>query len=389
MKILCVLAAYSINSNILTDITVFNGLKKNDYEVDLVLLGSDEVYDDFCTKYKHYFNHIYFIKICRTIKSLNGLLKMPYLLWCNIVGDYFSRPYKRKKLKIHDLSGKEYDFVLALCPPSLTAFFARDLIKKNKLEGIRYIQYWSDPLSIGMCNDVDKLPLKRIFHHWIEKHLLKDADRVVYCYQLLCIMQKRLYPKFADKMFWTDVSYIEREDISTTKEQTDQIKIGLFGAYQKNIRNILPLLEAIKSFPNVTFIIRGDTDICIDPSEYSNLDIEFERKPYNEIQKLENDCDILLSLGSLSGVNTPAGKTFYYANINKPIVYIGDGRHKEFFADYLKELNRYIVCDNNVQSIKNAIREALTVLPTFTLSIPERLKPENVAKRIILTKNDV
>ena len=104
-------------------------------------------------------------------------------------------------------------------------------------------------------------------------------------------MEQKLHPAFAKKMTWSDVSYIERSPIPHV--QNNQISVGLFGAYQKRVRNITPLLNTLHYFPEIKFILRGDSDISIDPAHYPNLDIETGRRPAEEIEILENKCDIL------------------------------------------------------------------------------------------------
>lgn len=172
--------------------------------------------------------------------------------------------------------------------------------------------------------------------------------------------------------------------LDTGRPHNEKITIGLFGAYQRRVRNIEPLLEAIKYFPTVQFIIRGDADFEIDTSHYSNLDVKPGRKPADEIERLEAKCDILLSLAGLSGVTQPAGKTFYYASYDKPIVHIGDGVNKEYFADYLRSFgNRWVICENTPESIVSGIREAINILPSFKLQIPDCMNPVSIARSII------
>ena len=364
--------------------TIFNGLHKNGYHVDIIFLSYSDICDNFQQRYSSYFNNVHYIKIKKTKINFfkNEKLKVLNSFLVHFIKDRLWRPYKKADLK--ELAVSDYDLILSFCPPAISGLLARDVIKINKLENIPHYQYWTDPLSLGLCNEVKDMPKKRYFHYILEKNILKDADKIIYCYPLLCEMQKQLYPQFAHKMKWADVPYIER-NVSTfeKKKGKTQVKIGFFGAYPRRVRNILPLLNAMQSFPDVLFIVRGDTDVSIDKTQYQNLDIEFGRKPNDEIQQLEDECDILLSSGSIAGINHPAGKTFYYANVNKPIVYIGDGYHKDYFANYLKEFDRYIICDNNEDSIKSAINQAIKSLSTFRLSMSERLHPEVVARKIV------
>lgn len=384
MKILCLYAERQITSNTMMYSTIFNGLKRCGYHIDIVLLTNETVYKYFDSNFRSYFNEIKFIPIKKhRLFSNSSKFDVIYSFWLNFIKDRIIRPYKLKSL--NGIVDSTYDLIISFCPPALSALFAMDFININGLNDVRYIQYWSDPLSLGRCNSVEDMPKYRILHYLLEKEAFKGVDEIIYCYPLLCEMQQQLHKRYAHKMRWVDVAYMERE-ILTSKHNNKEITLGFFGAYQSRVRNILPFLETLKFFPSLKFIIRGDTDLQIDSVDYPNLDIEFGRQPADLIASIESNCDILVSLGGLSGINHPAGKTMYYANYDKPIIYIGDGVHVELFNSYLKEFGRYIICENNVDSIYSGINTALNLLPVFKLNIHNRLRPENVALDLVLGK---
>lgn len=110
----------------------------------------------------------------------------------------------------------------------------------------------------------------------------------------------------------------------------------------------------------------------------------YGRRPLSEIESLENECDILLSLSGKSGITHPAGKTFYYASYPKPIIHIGDGVNSGFFKEYISGFeDRFVYCDNNANNISDAIKTAVSSLPTFKLKIPQRMNAAVIAKKII------
>ena len=267
-------------------------------------------------------------------------------------------------------------------PPPISGFLAYDVRKLNHLEHVPLVQFWTDPLSLGRCDDISNIPVWRYFHKKLEHKLLRNADRAVFVFPLLCEMEQRLHPEFAHKMVWSDVSYVEHH-LDHGCPHNKLITIGLFGAYQRRVRNILPLLAALHSFPEVQFIFRGDSDMTINAADYPNLDIQPGRRPAEEVERLEAQCDILLILGAFSILALP-GKAFYYANYNKPLVFISDGVHRQYFADYLACFeDRYIICNNETESICVALRQAIAVLPNFQLHIPARMDPARIVRRLI------
>lgn len=219
-------------------------------------------------------------------------------------------------------------------------------------------------------------------HKFWEGRVLSYADRVIFCYPLLCEMEGRLHPRFAAKMSWSDVGYIEHAQDAFVPHNA-RVTLGLFGAYQRKVRNIEPLLAAIGHFPALRFVLRGDSDVVIKAEDYPNLDVQPGRLPVEEVERLEAQCDILLCLGGHSGVTHPAGKLFYYASYHKPILYIGDGVHNAYFKAYLAPFGRYLVCDNNEASICRGIAEAVAALPTYRHVLPERMHLDVIARKVL------
>ena len=278
---------------------------------------------------------------------------------------------------------KNCDCILSFVPPILSGRLAIELRNKLGLSNRKLIQFWTDPLSLGRCDSVNDIPWSRIIHKWQERRLLKVADKVVFCYPLLCEMEKQLHHKYAHKMTWSDISYMIHAP-EKNKIQNQKPLIGFFGAYQNRVRNIRPLFEAIKNLPECQFIIRGDGDLPENIGTISNLNLESGRKSLAEIEELENQCDILLSLSGKSGLTHPAGKTFYYASYNTPIIHIGDGDNSDYFEKYISGFEgRFIHCHNNEQSITKAIRKAVSELSNFELHIPSRMDAATIAKKII------
>lgn len=205
---------------------------------------------------------------------------------------------------------------------------------------------------------------------------------MVFCYPLLMAMEARLHPEAANKMSWSDVSFLPHENQSAHNNKRPLI--GLFGAYQKHVRNIAPLLEAIRELPEFDFIIRGDGELPFDISKIKNLDLKSGRISLKEVESLEDKCDVLLSLAGKSGITHPAGKTFYYADYRKPIVHIGDGRHSVYFKGYLDGFDeRFIHCFNNKKEIKETICDAVKNCENFMLRIPTRMDAAVIANKIL------
>jgi hypothetical protein len=272
--------------------------------------------------------------------------------------------------------------VLSFVPPYVSGRLGADVcsICREKYQ-IELIQFWTDPLSVGGISRVSDIPLRRMIHVYDEYRLLKVADKVVFNFPLLYDLERELHPRFAHKMSWTDVGYVEHETDEYIP-RNERITVGLFGAYQKKVRNIEPFLAAVKKLPNLKFVLRGDSDVVVNPASYPNLDVKSGRQPVSEIEALEANCDILISLNAHSGM-MPPGKTFYYASYAKPIVYIADGERQDYLMEYMEGLGRYVVCRNNVDSIVKGIKQAVAILTGFQRNIPERMRLDVIARKIV------
>lgn len=396
-KVLVCYATRQIDSNLMMSGTLFRGLQPAGYDAEAVICGPKHVTDFFQERYGAAFRAVHILPTSsgwlEHFCARSAILKLLYSFYIHFVKDGLWRPYARQKLR-QILAGKRFETVLSFVPPIFSGRLGRDAREilthpaknANTLTHmpppVRLIQFWTDPLSIGACNDITQIPKRRLLHRFWESRMLSYADKIVFCYPLLCEMEGRLHPHYAAKMSWSDVGYIEHVQDAFVPHNA-RITLGLFGAYQRKVRNIAPLLSAIRHFPNLRFILRGDSDLVIQAEEYPNLDVQPGRLPVAEVEALEAQCDILLCLGGHSGVTHPAGKLFYYASYHKPILYIGDGVHNDYFKTYLKPFGRYLICDNNEASICRGIEAAVAALPTYHHQIPERMHLDVIARKVI------
>lgn len=378
-KILCVYVTRQVDSNLMMASTVFRGLYEAGYEADMVFMGSTDAVNEFNYRYKKYFRNAICRAICPSLRDNWLFRKKPiiYSFLRHFVLDAIKLPSTRwLKYKLD----KSYDRILAFVPPYISGDYAYKIKTKFNFKA-PLIQYWSDPLSLGNCQEIDDIPSSRFMHRILERRLIKEAAKIVFFYPLLCEMESKLYPEYKDKLTWVNISYIKR--IITPLPQNSPIKIGLFGAFPSSVRNLKPLIEVVSKIPEINLIIRGDGDIPFDISGVKNVDVKVGRLPSNEIEKLEQDCDILLCLNGFRNIG-PAGKIFYYAGYNRPIIVIADGKHAKYFIDYMHPLKeRYIVCQNNVLDIHKAIVNAINSLHNFRLKIPQEMEASKIAKKIL------
>jgi hypothetical protein len=270
-----------------------------------------------------------------------------------------------------------YDVIISSSDPKSSHLLARRIFKENKTCKAKWVQYWGDP----MLNDITrKCDWRNGLVRYHEGKLLSKADRVIYVSPLTLNEQKGTFKEFSYKMDFANQSvanfYNNIYNKNNNKDET--IKVGYFGAYYSTVRNIMPLYNSVRA-SNFVLNICGESDIALDSME--NILIE-KKLSYKEVVKREEDSDIIVCICNLKGAQIP-GKIYYSAGYAKPIIIILDGEHKNYLRSYFNMFNRFILCDNEENSVKEAIEIAISQLKNKDFNIPEQLKPEYVAKKVL------
>lgn len=271
----------------------------------------------------------------------------------------------------------EYDVIISASDPKSSHLIADRIFRKIPGLNSTWIQYWGDP----MFHDITR---KRDWRDGIvkyhERRLISKADRVIYASPLTLQKQRDTFPEFSHKMDYASQVYAgELGSLpSSSNEQIKPISVGYFGAYRSTVRNIIPLYRVAQG---ATFMLTicGATDLSL-PSTDNVRIMNFVS--YDESVRLEQDSDILVCICNLRGTQIP-GKIYYYTAYQKPIIVVLDGEYKDELRTYLASFERFILCDNNENSIRAAIAEAKTQVGRSHYELADQLKPEYMAKKIL------
>lgn len=262
----------------------------------------------------------------------------------------------------------DYDIMLTLSDPKSSHLLGKYIIK-NKGYKKKWYQYWGDPMYIDITI---KNNWKKILYKINEQKLIKDADKIFYASPLTLDEQKRVYKAYASKMHC--INQVANE----CDEQNDSLyEVGYFGAYGSSIRNIIPFYEALKEGCYKSIIV-GNSDVKLQGTD--RLEI-YDRLPYVDVVNYEANTDILVTLCNLRGTQIP-GKVYYNASHKKPMIVIIDGEMKDQLRAYFESFNRFIVCDNDKESILEALKAAkLEIGKEYVLD--DRLKLEYIANQML------
>ena len=141
-------------------------------------------------------------------------------------------------------------------------------------------------------------------------------------------------------MVFLPIPYVKEKIYKEVKNS--KVTLGYFGDYKSKDRNIEPLYNVVEKEKGFYLNICGNSDLSLLQKENMNIK---PRQKLDVVEKLEEDCDILVCVCNKKGTQIP-GKVYHYAATNKPILIILDGDKKEKLRKYFKSFNRYVLCEN-------------------------------------------
>ena len=282
----------------------------------------------------------------------------------------------RKIAQTVDIEGldiSDYDCMISSSNPYSVHILAKRIKDKYFPQGIKWVQYWGDTLYL---DTLTRTPLFPSSVKKAEAELIKDANAVIYTNGVCLKMQKKLFPKDADKMHFIETPFAFFDD----NEEKIEYSVGYFGSYSKMVRDIEPLYNVLSTAEYKSIII-GNGDIEIASSE--NLTV-LPRVPVDEVNKYEGKTDILVCLcnklskkGKESG--TIPGKAYHYGATTKRVLMIDATPEVKKF---LKSYDRYIFAENNEESIRKTLGE-LIVADRENITPLKEVMPQNAAAKVV------
>lgn len=277
-----------------------------------------------------------------------------------------------------NINYSKYDIIMSASDPKSSHLIVERILRENKECKANWIQYWGDP----MLNDITrKSDWRDSLVKYYENKLISKADRVIYASPLTLNKQAESFSNLAFKMDYASQVYADvqnKEHNGKKIKVNNNVSVGYFGAYYSAIRNIIPLYNVSK---NGAFKLNicGASDIKLQST--TNIVVK-EMVSYKKAVQMEEESDILVCLCNNKGTQIP-GKIYYCTSYNKPIVVILDGEYKEELREYLESFKRFVLCENEEQSIKEAIERAKKQLGIESYNISEQLSPKYMARKIL------
>lgn len=362
-----------LNSSVLRTLALVKGLVTKGYKVDILTLQSSET---------HVLNNVEydFLKDVNIVYAnpnkvygavVSGSNKGPKKIIVNLIRKIYHAfalyDYSgsiAKKISISILPSVEYEYVISVSDPKTSHVATQKLIKQG-LKFNKLIEYWGDPLY-------GDITLKSFYPGFVyknlERKLLSIADMVVYTSPFTLYEEKNMYPDIASKMAFTPTGYIDKK---LYYPNNDKYRIGYYGAYPSNVRDIMPLYNACKMLENeVCLSIVGNSDLILENT--NNIEVF----PRGDISSFEKKTDLFVCILNKKGTQIP-GKLYHYAAYNKPVLVLEAGDDINALHEYICSFGRYYTCSNTRESIIDCIKDIKNKNEQWEPL--DKLKPEKIA----------
>lgn len=359
---------------------IINGLVELGHTVTLYCSKYDSSHPNFDLSIKSEAQKVCFLEvgraqklqsIGRNVNILNPVRKFIYK-WKmdrSIYGDYSA--FGKLEIINHF---EEYDLIISSSDPKSSHLLVYNELNKARKE-VPWIQIWGDPFMTDITRK--SINNEQVFEE--EKKLLSRATKIFYVSPLTLKKQRELFEIYSKKMFFVPIPFTN-EKIFTNRnlKNIPYVKFLYAGDYNSNVRYISPLVKYF-SHPNNKhqLCIAGTGDI----KKFNKEKIHLKgRVSYTEIEKLEEQTDVLVFLSNKKGNQIP-GKIYQYSGTNKPILFINDGEYKEQIQEYFDPIGRYFFCDNVISSIEKTVEEIIFSNQSF--DPVDEFKSKHIAKKII------
>ena len=303
--------------------------------------------------------------------SILGRAKQFALRLYGVHGIYSTFIRKASKFR----SSENYDCVISVSTPPSGHLLTYKLLKKRHIKATHWIQIWEDPWYTDAYGFNDREKIRKE-----EARLLSFAERVCYVSPLTLKNQQQLYPESAHKMYWQPLPSYYSGDANSSANDCE-VNFGYFGDYAPASRDLKPFYQAaVETDINV--------NICGNPSNLfpsaGNVKIH-PRLTLDKLKPIEDETNVLVFLCNRKGGQIP-GKIYQYSATAKTILFILDGTEEEktVLREYFEKYNRYVFCENTVESIKNAIEKIKNKTFDGIVNTPiNTFSPEIIVEKIL------
>lgn len=328
-------------------------------------------------------NKSFINKIMREGKKIIAIPDM-YLNWAR----------KASKYGIKLMEEEKFDVIFSMHEPPSSHICALKIKEKNM--DIPWVAYWSDPWLKDSTRENMGTLRKRI-ESGFEKKIIKNVDKHIFVTEANRNDYIESYNLNRKNTFIITRGYDEKayEKIKNTvkaeKINSEKINFIYTGEIFSKLRNINPFVEAIKEIKredkelynklNILFFGNIDSKEMSDNlSSLSNSEVS-PRIPYDEAVSYMLNGDVLLIFGNKNSKQIPA-KIYDCFGANG-LIFVVLGDENDPIKDVVKNKEKCIVVNNNINEIKKGIYKAISLISSnYSLGPIEAYKWENISGKL-------
>ena len=320
--------------------------------------------------YSHFHKNITHYNICIQKEASLDSLNIAFISDIHI--DSGTTPQDIQNL-VKQLNQKHYDLVISNSSPAASHKLVVILSDRKHISYSRWIQIWEDPWYYDLYGGhTERIKAE-------EHYLLQRASEVCYVSPLTLEYQKKYYRDCSFKMHCIPLPYLAISEQDTISIE-DEISFGYFGDYFSKTRNLIPFYDALKSGKFKGYIY-GDTDICLKNTDKIEIS---GRVTLNKLERIQRQTAVLVHVCNLRGGQIP-GKIYHYSSTKKPILFILDGteEEKKVIKSYFLKFHRYYFCENNKESIQEALLDISMNYKRYSGSRVTAFEPKVVVREFL------
>lgn len=251
-----------------------------------------------------------------------------------------------------DNTRDNFDVVISSSGSYIAHMIAKNYVAKRS---VKWIAYYGDPWSF---NGAGK---KKRFIPFLERRILRFCDKVI----LTTKETEHLYKsQLLNTNFHTTTStlpcgfdrVVSNFNLLSSTKPFVMTYAGVSYSKDRNLGFLIKsIIETGRKDLSINFRLIGSYSKAYELIPGALDYVSFEgRVSYEESIRALYQSSILVHIGNFGNLQIP-GKTYTYASIPVPILYLRQEVGYDPTAEFLSEFGGVIVCENSIESITNAL----------------------------------
>lgn len=286
---------------------------------------------------------------------------------------YFNWAKAASKYGIELMKKEKFDVMFSMHEPPSSHICAMKI--KEEFKDLPWVTYWSDPwLKDSTRENIS--PVRRKYEQSFERKVVNLSDRFIFVTKANRDDYVNSYNISIEKTFIVTRGYDEKQ-YKEIKEKSnpkliekEKINFVYAGEIFSKLRNVNPFIDALNVIKNENIDLYNKLNIMffgnIDSDEVKNkLNVIDKvsvspRIPYDEALGYMLNSQVLLLFGNKNSKQIPAKVYDYFGAEGLIFVILGD--KNDTIKDVVKNKEKCIVVNNNVDEIVNGINKIASMI---------------------------